>query len=93
MKYGVLICNYLTYNDLIKNKLSFKTTIIFLYSSTVVLLWEVIEFICDKIFLTDYMNVKLTGVNDTMTDILTDLIAILITLLIYIRKEKKRGIN
>lgn len=93
VKYGILICNYLTYNDLIKNKLILKTTIIFLYSSTIVLLWEIIEFICDKIFLTDYMNVKLTGVNDTMTDILADLIAILITLLIYIIKEKKRGIN
>lgn len=75
-----------------KNNILFNTLFIILFSLSVSALWEVIEFILDKIFNSD-MQRKLTGVNDTMKDIICALLGnILFNITFYFEYKYKNKI-
>ena len=69
--YSSLVAIYILYKLKLydKKNIIFNILFIILFSLSVSVLWEVFEFICDKIFDSD-MQRKLTGVNDTMKDII-----------------------
>lgn len=91
--YGFLIYCALKNRFIILNRQFLLYSLIFLFSVTVLLLWEFAEYFLDVLFLTDHMNVKKDGIHDTMTDLLIGMLGSIITLYYrYWKKKKKKNL-
>lgn len=75
-----------------KKNILFNILFVILFSLSISALWEVIEFILDKIFNSD-MQRKLTGVNDTMKDTICALLGnILFDISFYFEYKYKNNL-
>lgn len=89
---GILVAFIATYLLVILKKYDRKSilfNILFILGMSFMVagLWEMFEFISDKLFSKDAQNVLITGVDDTMKDMIVAFLGTLLYVILYIYEE------
>ncbi len=78
--YGFIIFDKLKKRGVEIHRFYLINILIFCFATTVLLSWEIGEYILDVTMATDHMNSKATGIGDTMTDLLIGIVGSILTI-------------